>query len=142
MAKKSALSRRGRRPSLKVAANKASKIQSHLKTLLEDVADLERRLTRLDTLLEASRKAEAQRLKASSRPRTAGIRGKGPNIRDVAFEILAKRRKPMGIQELADSVLKRKPGYAGAHFTQNLGAALAKDSRFKRVNRGSYTARK
>jgi hypothetical protein len=142
MSKKKVLSRRGRRPSLKVAAHKASRIQGYLKSLTEDVADLEQRLLRLDNLLEASRKAEAQRKKANRRPRTAGIRGKGPNVRDVAHEILVKRRKPMGIQELADAVLKKKPGYAGAHFTQNLGAALAKDARFKRVGRGTYSARK
>jgi hypothetical protein len=48
----------------------------------------------------------------------------------------------MTIQELSDQVLREKRGAAGENFTQNLGAALARDRRFSRVGRGQYTVRK
>ena len=136
-----ALSRRGRPPSLSVAARRTSKLQQNVKDLLEGLEDLERRLLRLDGLLEANRKMEQEqaRVRAANH---RGIRGKGPNVRDVAYQILARRRRPMGIQELSDQVLRQKRGSAGDNFTQNLGAALARDRRFARVGRGQYTIRK
>jgi len=131
---------RGRRPSLKVAARKAEKLRQNVKGVLTDLEDLERRLLRLETLIEASRKAEKLRKKKKTGARR-GIRGKGPNVRDIAFEFLAGRKKPLGIQEIAKGVLRKKPGKAGDNFTQNLGAALARDSRFRRVGRGTYAIR-
>lgn len=136
------LNRRGRRPSLRVAARKANRLQQDVKSLLTDLQDLEQRLIRLEALLEANRKAEAERAKHRSTVSSRGIRGKGPNVRDVAYNILARRRRPMSIQEISNHVLKSKKGEAGDNFTQNLGAALARDSRFKRVSRGIYAARK
>src|SRR5215831_1034257 len=135
------LNRRGRPPSLSVAARRTGKLQQNVKDLLEGLEDLERRLVRLDVLLEANRKVEREkaRLRAANH---RGIRGKGPNVRDVAYQILARRRRPMGIQELSNQVLKVKRGAAGENFTQNLGAALARDRRFSRVGRGQYTLRK
>ena len=136
-----ALSRRGRPPSLTVAARRTSKLQQNVKDLLDGLEDLERRLIRLDGLLEANRKMERERARLRS-ANHRGIRGKGPNVRDVAFQILLRRRRPMTIQELSDQVLKQKRGSAGENFTQNLGAALARDRRFSRVGRGQYTVRK
>ncbi|HEX7878478.1 MAG TPA: hypothetical protein VF720_03660, partial [Candidatus Eisenbacteria bacterium] len=71
----------------------------------------------------------------------AGLRGKGPNVRDVALEILSKGKRAMNIAALASLVIRRKGGRAGANFTQNLGAALYRDRRFKRTGRGLYSAR-
>ena len=135
------LSRRGRPPSLAVAARRANKLQTDVQGLLVGLEDLERRLRRLDTLLEASRQAERQRAKERA-ANHKGIRGKGPNVRDVAYQILAKRKRPMGIQELADLVLRTKKGSPGDNFTQNLGAALARDTRFGRAGRGLYTIKR
>ena len=135
------LSRRGRPPSLAVAARRTSKLQANVRDLLEGLEDLESRLLRLDGLLEATRKAEREK----ARERAAnqkGIRGKGPNVRDVAYQILARRRRPMGIQEISSQVLKTKKGSPGDNFTQNLGAALARDSRFLRVGRGQYAVKR
>jgi hypothetical protein len=136
-----ALSRRGRPPSLGVAARRTSKLQQNVKVLLTGLEDLERRLLRLEVLLEANRRVERDRARQRS-ANHRGIRGKGPNVRDVAFQILLRRRRPMSIQELSDQVLKQKRGAAGENFTQNLGAALARDRRFSRVGRGQYTIRK
>jgi len=136
-----ALSRRGRPPSLTVAARKTNKIQRSVKDLLGDLQDLEKRLKRLESLLHASRKAERERAKQRV-AKNKGIRGKGPNVRDVAFQVLARRRKPMGIQDISNQVLKIKRGSAGGNFTQNLGAALARDKRFTRVGRGLYTVKR
>ncbi len=139
---RSTVNRRGRRPSLKVAARKTDKIQRDVVSLLEDLKDLQERLLRLDTLLEASRRADQQKAKIRAKTSSRGIRGKGPNVRDVAYQLLARRKKPMGIQEISDFVLRSKKGKAGANFTQNLGAALARDPRFVRVGRGTYTVRR
>lgn len=136
-----ALSRRGRPPSLSVAARRTSKLQQNVRDLLNGLEDLEKRLLRLDILLEANRKVERERARVRS-ANHRGIRGKGPNVRDVAFQILLRRRRPMTIQELSDQVLREKRGAAGENFTQNLGAALARDRRFSRVGRGQYTVRK
>ncbi len=136
------LSRRGRRPSLKVAARRANKLQKDVKSLLTELEDLENRLVRLESLLEASRKAEKEKARRKRTTRTQGIRGKGPNVRDLAYQILLRRRKPLGIQEISRQVLKAKKGKAGDNFTQNLGAALARDKRFERVGRGVYAAKR
>jgi hypothetical protein len=137
-----ALSRRGRRPSLKVAARRANKLQKDVKSLLSDLEDLESRLIRLETLLEASRKAEREKARRKKTTRSQGIRGKGPNVRDLAYQLLLRRKKPLGIQEISRQVLKTKKGKAGDNFTQNLGAALARDRRFERVGRGVYAAKR
>ncbi len=140
--KSKTLSRRGRRPSLRVAARKANKLQKDARTLLSELEELEKRLMRLETLLEASRKAEMEKARKKRASRTRGIRGKGPNVRDMAYQVLARRKKPMGIQDIAKQVLKAKPGQAGENFTQNLGAALARDSRFERTGRGVYSIKR
>lgn len=68
------------------------------------------------------------------------MRGRGPNVREVALQILGKRGA-MNIAELAVLVIKQKGGQAGANFTQNLGAALNRDKRFKRIKHGVYGLR-
>jgi len=141
MATKRRVNRRGRPPSLAVAARKTGKLQEDVRSLLEDLQDLEERLMRLESLLAASRKAEKERVKTRV-AKSRGIRGKGPNVRDVAYQLLSRRKKPMEIQEISSHVLKAKKGKAGGNFTQNLGAALARDERFTRVGRGLYTVRR
>jgi hypothetical protein len=124
-----------------VAARRTNKLQADVRGLLDGLEDLERRLRRLDGLLEATRKAAREK----ARERAAnhkGIRGKGPNVRDVAQQILAKRRRPMSIQDLSKVILKTKKGAPGENFTQNLGAALARDGRFTRVGRGMYSLKR
>lgn len=133
------MNRRGRRPSLSVAARKASKLQTDVKQLLAELVDLEQRLLRLDSLMEASRRAEQHEHQERARVARRGIRGKGPNVRDVAYDLLARRKKPMTIQDIARHVLKSKKGTAGTNFTQNLGSALSRDPRFVRVGRGTYS---
>jgi hypothetical protein len=142
MPKSKRLNRRGRRPSLKVAARQAGRIQKALESLVADLEGLEDRLLRLEELMEASRKAEMAKARARGRTNAKGIRGKGPNVRDVAYSILSRRRRPMTIQDLAKQVLKTKKGSAGENFIQNLGAALARDPRFLRVERGTYGIRR
>jgi len=124
-----------------VAARKAGKLQENVKSLLEDLQDLEERLMRLESLLDANRKAEKERIRTRV-AKSRGVRGKGPNVRDVAYQVLSRRKKPMEIQEISSHVLKVKKGKAGGNFTQNLGAALARDQRFARVGRGLYTVRR
>jgi len=132
--------RRGRPPSLAVAARKTKKLRHQVEDVIGELDDLEKRLLRLEALLKASREADRERsLKRSQNHR--GIRGKGPNVRDVAFQLLSRRKKPMSIQDIAEFVLKSKKGQAGANFTQNLGAALARDPRFTRAGRGLYAVK-
>jgi hypothetical protein len=138
---RSKINRRGRPPSLKVAARKTLRLQDSVRGLLSDLEDLEKRLLRLEALLEAGRKAARERARVR-RAQSKGIRGKGPNIRDIAYQVMARRKKPMGIQEISDLVLRAKKGEAGGHFTQNLGAALARDKRFTRVSRGVYSVKR
>jgi hypothetical protein len=142
MAAKKTINRRGRRPSLHVAARKTGLIQRNVRSVLSDLEDLQSRLLRLETLLEAHRQAERERARRRSRVSQRGIRGKGPNVRDLAFQVLARRRKPMEIQEISRTVLRLKKGNPGANFTQNLGAALARDRRFSRIGRGVYTVKR
>jgi hypothetical protein len=134
-------SRRGRPPSLDVAARKTNKLRQNVREVLDELEDLEARLRRLESLLVASRQADKERAKQRAAEHK-GLRGKGPNVRDVAYQILARRRRPMEIQEISAQVLKMKKGSPGGNFTQNLGAALARDSRFVRVGRGMYTVKR
>lgn len=80
-------------------------------------------------------------LKRSAQSARTTIRGEGPNVRDVAFEVLQKSRGPQPITVIADAVRKAKGGSGGANFVQNLGAALQRDKRFKRFSRGVYGLR-
>jgi hypothetical protein len=138
---KGRVSRRGRPPSLEVAARKTNKLRKDVQDVLADLEELEKRLLRLDSLLAASRLAEKERAKERA-ANHKGLRGKGPNVRDVAYQILTRRRRPMEIQEISNQVLKVKKGAPGGNFTQNLGAALARDPRFARVGRGMYTVKR
>lgn len=131
--------RRGRLPSIATAAKKTQALRRSLKSLLRDIDLLEERLASLDRFYRDREKFHASRRPKGS-PGT-GLRGRGANIRDVAFELLSKKKKPMNIARLADAVIKAKGGRPGANFTQNLGAALHRDRRFRRVGRGLYGVR-
>ena len=74
-------------------------------------------------------------------PTKRSIRGRGPNVRDVALTFLQKASDPQPIQVIANAVRKVKKGPVGANFVQNLGAALQRDKRFKRASRGVYGLR-
>jgi hypothetical protein len=64
-----------------------------------------------------------------------------PNVRDLAHDVLKKSKKPLHIQELAKRVSRGRRQRSGVMFAQNLGIALGKDRRFKRVDRGIYGLR-
>lgn len=137
---KSIANRRGRKPSVATAARHARDIRKALKVLVREIGALEDRLSLLDRF-HRSRERLLLTARRVAGPTGTGLRGRGPNVRDVALEILAKRGRPMNIAMLADRVLALKGGKAGANFTQNLGAALYRDKRFRRTGRGLYSAR-
>ncbi len=138
---------RGRVPSIATAADKARDLRKNVRGLLGDLRQLEGRLRALDRMYQRRQAyykalaAEAVRLETRSSAAASTMRGRGPNVRDVAFELLQKLRGPQPIQKIADQVLKAKGGRAGANFVQNLGAALQRDRRFKRASRGVYGLR-
>jgi hypothetical protein len=131
--------RRGRLPRIGTAARKTSALKRSLKSMLRDIDLLEERLAMLDKFYRDREKMHASRREKRS-PGT-GLRGRGSNVRDVAFELLSKKKKPMNIARLAEAVIKVKGGRPGANFTQNLGAALLRDRRFRRMGRGLYGVR-
>jgi hypothetical protein len=133
-------SRRGRKPSIATAARHARELRKSVKGLVREIQELEDRLARLDRFYR-SRERLLTALSRGGSSNGTGMRGRGPNVRDVAFLILAKSGRPMNIATLASRVMKRKGGKAGANFTQNLGAALFRDQRFKRTGRGFYSSR-
>lgn len=136
----SLLNRRGRKPSIGIANEKVREVRRTLKTLVTELGRVEARLFELDRYYTRLAAHKAQVVIVE---RKIGLspRGRGANVRDVAFEILQRKGKSLPIAELAPKVLKVKGGAAGDHFTQNLGAALMKDKRFRRVGRGVYAVR-
>lgn len=140
---------RGRVPSLESATERARELRKGLRALVGDLARLELRLRTLDALYTKRQNyyrkalAEAAKLVAQT-PRTSGkaLRGRGPNVREVALGLLKKNKSPMSIQKLADLVIREKGGDPGANFVQNLGAALQRDRRFRRMARGVYGLRR
>ncbi len=134
--KESTARRRGRAPSVLTVAEKVRELRRTLKSLITESSRIEEKLRSLDSYYRALKPA------ARNSGPGAGLRGRGPNVRDVAYEILSARKKPMEIRELAERVCRKKGGEAGENFVQNLGAALHRDSRFKRFGRGVYGKRK
>lgn len=138
---------RGRVPSIATAADRARELRKNVRGLLGDLRQLEGRLRALDRMYQRRQAyykalaAEAARLETRNSAAASTMRGRGPNVRDVAFEMLQKSKGPQPIQKIADQVLKAKGGRAGANFVQNLGAALQRDRRFKRASRGVYGIR-
>lgn len=138
---------RGRVPSIATAADRARELRKNVRGLLGDLRQLEGRLRALDRMYQRRQAyykalaAEAARLETRNSAAASTMRGRGPNVRDVAFEMLQKSKGPQPIQKIADQVLKAKGGRAGANFVQNLGAALQRDRRFKRASRGVYGLR-
>ena len=137
---RTARSRRGRTPSILTVARRSRDLRRQLKVLVRAVTQIEQRLTALDRYYR-SREAMLRRAPVGIQPVGPGLRGRGPNVRDVAFEIISKAGRPMNISRLAQIVVRRKGGEAGENFTQNLGAALFRDRRFKRTGRGMYSVR-
>ena len=130
--------RRGRKPSIATASRHTRELKKTLKSIVREIEELESRLAVLDRFYRSRERLLAQARRGSG---GAGLRGRGPNVRDVAMEILKKGGRPMNIATLASRVIRRKGGRAGANFTQNLGAALYRDRRFKRTGRGLYSLR-
>jgi hypothetical protein len=133
-------SRRGRKPSILTAAARAHGLRRSLKSLVTEVQRLERRLRMLDSYYRSQHLALKSRAGRPAGP--GGLRGRGPNVRDAAFKILSRLRRPAPISDLARKVIKLKRGRPGANFVQNLGAALQRDRRFKRAGRGLYGVRR
>lgn len=136
---RTARSRRGRAPSILTVARQSRDLRRQLKALVRAVAQMEQKLTALDRYYRSRVSMRGPRL--AIRPVGSGLRGRGPNVRDVAFEVLSRSRAPMNIARLAAIVIRRKGGEPGENFTQNLGAALYRDRRFKRTGRGLYGLR-
>ena len=132
--------RRGRKPSIATATRHTRDLRKKVKGLVREIESLEDRLTLLDRYHRSRERLLAAVGQRASSTGT-GMRGRGPNVRDVAFEILTKGGRAMNIAMLAIRVMKKKGGKAGANFTQNLGAALFRDRRFRRTGRGLYSAR-
>lgn len=136
---------RGRVPSIESAIERAHELRKGLRTLAGDMGRLEARLKTLDALYKKRQNyyrktmAEAAHLVARA-PRNPGqaLRGRGPNVCEVAYVVLKKHRGQLPIQKLADLVIREKGGDPGANFVQNLGAALLRDRRFRRIARGVY----
>jgi hypothetical protein len=131
--------RRGRKPSIATAARHTRDLKKSVKVLARELEELESRLSVLDKFYRSRERLLTQARRGGGGG--GGMRGRGPNVRDVALEILKKGGEPMNIATLASHVIRRKGGRAGANFTQNLGAALYRDRRFKRTGRGLYSAR-
>jgi hypothetical protein len=131
--------RRGRKPSIATAARHTRDLKKAVRALARDLDGLEKRLALLDKFYRSRERLLTQVRRGSGAG--AGLRGKGPNVRDVALDILKKGGRAMNIAALAALVIRKKGGRAGANFTQNLGAALYRDRRFKRTGRGLYSAR-
>lgn len=137
-----ARTRRGRLPSIGTAALRARDLRRQLKSLISDIEHLESRLHMLDKTYRARETLYRQAGARISSSRSTGLRGNGPNVRDVSLDILKSAGKPLSIGELADRVIRKKGGDPGANFVQNLGAALHRDRRFKRTGRGVYGLRR
>jgi hypothetical protein len=127
--------RRGRMPSIRVTAHKVHEMRRTLKALSTELRRVEQRLRSLDSFYRKMRFGTVT--PAASRPgRRSGI-----NVRDLSFKILKGSRRGLPISEIAGRVARIRGGQVGARFTQNLGIALMRDRRFKRVDRGVYALR-
>jgi hypothetical protein len=137
---------RGRKPAPPSATGTEAFIKQ-LKGLLKiyraEAADYQRYVRSIEKRYAAAL-TEIARLRGrgskKSPAATSTIRGRGPNVRDVAYEFL-RRRGDQPIQKIAAAVRKVKKGRVGANFVQNLGAALLRDKRFGRARRGVYRLR-
>lgn len=120
----------------------AKKTIADCKTHIARLKRVDKRVRRLGTA--PTKKVASRRRKVVKKiaPTKRSIRGRGPNVRDIAYELMLKVGKPAPIGAIAEGVLAAKGGPAGANFKQNLGAALNSDKRFKRVSRGVYGLRR
>src|SRR5262245_16416186 len=128
---RSLVSRRGRKPSIAIASSRTRELRKVLNGVVSQLAELEDRLDGLEKYY--SRLVQDLGRSKPSATRSGGFRGRGPNVKEVALVILGKSKKPLPIQELAARVQRVKGQRTGSHFAQNLGAALARDRRFRRT---------
>lgn len=125
-------SARGRKPSIGVAAAKLTDVRRSLRALSTELRRLQERLKSLDTFYSKQVAAGSSRERQSRR---------GPNVRDIAYDVLRRSRRGLPIQDLAAEVIRRRGRKSGRQFAQNLAVALGKDTRFRRIDRGVYAAR-
>jgi len=126
-------SRRGRMPSIGVPRKKLQEIKKTLKSVVTEMLRVEERLMSLEKVYRQARLAGP----AATQTR----RPRGPNVRDLAYDVLKTARKALPIQDLARQVTRARHGKTGRQFAQNLSVALGQDRRFKRVERGVYGLR-
>lgn len=125
--------RRGRKPSIWIAAEKLTDIRRTLRSLGTEITRLQQRLRALDQYY--SRDISQPTSKSTKTTRS------GPNVRDLSYDVLVKARKGLPIRDLAEKVTRVRGNKSGQQFAQNLAVALSKDKRFKRVDRGVYALR-
>lgn len=127
--------KRGRKPSIAVASTQVVEMSRALRGLMTEMRRLRKRLALLDAFY-----SNQGRTRTALSKRTPQSR-RGPNVRDLAHDVLKKTRKALPIRELARRVTRARGGRAGQQFAQNLSVALGRDRRFKRVERGVYGLR-
>jgi len=120
---------RGRKPEIATACKDASEVRRQAKSLVTAIRRLEKRLAVLDQFYS---RQPVSRSGGQPKP------GRKPNVRDLAAEILSRSKKPMALAILADRVAKARGKKSSKMFAMNLGTALRKDQRFRRVGRGVY----
>lgn len=111
----SLLNRCGRKPSIGSAKEKVHEVRRTLKTLVTELGRVKARLSELDRYYTRLAAEKAQ-VVVVERKVGSSPRGRGANVRDVAFEILQKKGRSLPIAQLAPKVLKVKGGSAGDHF--------------------------
>jgi hypothetical protein len=126
-------STRGRKPSIGVAAAKLTEVRRTLRALSTEIRRLQQRLRALDSFYSKQTAALSAGKARQSR--------RGPNVRDIAYQVLRRTRNGLPIQDLAAEVIRRRGRKSGRQFAQNLAVALGKDDRFRRIDRGVYAAR-
>ena len=104
--------------------------------LLAEIEEIDAHLADIATALPASRAPRKSRQKAASK-RTGGKR---VLLADALQSMLSG--KELSVTEIADSLLKSgyKTKSSAKNFRVMVNQTLTKDTRFKRVSRGIYTA--
>ena len=134
-----------RQPSLKAATTtnllkeldrRRGVLEEEREALLAEIEEIDAHLADIATALPASRAPRKSRRKASSN-RTGGKR---VLLADALQPMLSG--KELSVTEIADSLLKSgyKTKSTAKNFRVMVNQTLTKDTRFKRVSRGIYTA--
>ena len=124
------MNRRGRKPEIRTAGRLAAELRRQAKALTTAIGRLEQRLAMLDAYYTRQQSTRVGARQSS---------GRGPNVRDLAADVLERAGKPLAIAVLAPRVAKARGKKAGKAFPQNLATALRGDRRFRRVGRGLYS---